>query len=162
MILTFIGTCLMLACACFICIISNKHYEKINIEYKEIISLLYTIKQKISTSSQKLSIIVSNVDSYPYLERTSFICDAKRVGIYQSFIDNSSKLSILDEDKMLLSKCFSELGKNMLTSEIENIGLCIESIEKNYEKILMEMPKKKKINNTVIICVALLCVILII
>jgi len=53
------------------------------------------------------------------------------------------------------------MGKNMISAELENIDICLKSLEKNYETIKLRTSSDKRVNNTVIICVTLLVLILI-
>ena len=159
---TIVGICMLLFCALYLCRMSGDYFERVEGEYREILSLLYTIKQKISTSGQRLSVILSNADGYILLNEYSFLGDARSFGLYSSFEKNKHKFIMKKDDKIILSDYFRDAGKGMLRSELENVEICIKELEKSHEKIKAESPSKKKVHNTLIICTALLCIILIV
>ncbi len=162
MFYSVIGVCVLFACGIYLCYISNTYYDRKNQEYKDIISFLYTVKQKIGSSSLKISVILSNLSGYRALAECGFIEDAKKTGIYSSFIKNNAKMVIDKEDKKILLDYFSTMGDNMLPVEIENIDICIHKLEESYKKYKDQLASKKKVNSTVIICITLLCIILIV
>lgn len=145
-----------------LCSASNKYVDnKVN-EYKEFLSLLHVIKQKIATCGTKIPVILESMDKFEYPCLCLFIKKAIDNGIYQAFIEHEKNFCINRDDKKILKSCFFDMGRNMLNAELQNIDQCIQIIQESYEKARCKSSSDKKVNNTVIICITLLVLILIV
>ena len=156
-----IGAIVILFCSVFACVGSNRYFDKKINEYKEFLSLFYLLKHKISSSATKINDIMDGIDESEYTDLRSFILKARIEGVYRSYVEIENELLINRDDKKIIKACFFDMGKNMISAELENIDICLKSLEKNYETIKLRTSSDKRVNNTVIICVTLLVLILI-
>lgn len=161
MYISLFGVVVIISCSVALCGFSNKYCDKKLNEYKELLSLLYTLKNSISTSGIKINTILSNIDKFEYPNIYPFFSKAFEVGLFEAFLGFENDLSIAHDDKRTIKSCFFDMGKNMLKAEIENIDRCINAIEESYQKLKSKTTSDKKVNNTVIICITLLVLILI-
>ena len=104
---------------------------------------------------------MDGIDESEYTDLRSFILKARIEGVYRSYVEIENELLINRDDKKIIKACFFDMGKNMISAELENIDICLKSLEKNYETIKLRTSSDKRVNNTVIICVTLLVLILI-
>lgn len=163
MFFSLIGVCLLLFASVFSCIYSHSYLDKKDETYRELLSFLYTSKQKLSSSSAMLnSILTYTEEELIILEGVGFFKLAKESGLFSAFSSVAGKLLIENKDKKRLSDFFFDFGTNMLEAEIENITRCIADIESSYARVKNNIPDQKKVSSTVIICVTLLAIILII
>ena len=160
--MSFFGILLLLGSAVFLCKSAYSYYDRTLEYYREVLSFLYTVKQKISTSSTKITVILHDMDNLMLLCECGFIKKAGEQGVYTAYLSCEDKFMLDSEDKNILRGYFADMGKNMLCAEIENISRCITQLEAKYQTIMQQTPSKKKVSSTVIICIALLAVILIV
>ena len=162
MFYSLIGISMLLFASFVCCLYSNSYYDKKSELYRELLSFLYTAKQKMLASSAMLSSILSDTDDLSVLRSIGFFELAQSNGMRYAFETLKEKMNIEPDDKKALTELFSHFGSNTLYAEVENITRCIDDIENSYNNIKNKIPDMKKVSNTVIICVTLLAIILIV
>lgn len=160
--LTIFGTVLLLLGAAALCRNIFLRYDRTLQSYGELLRLLYVLRQKISTSALSPDKILDSDEGFDLLVSSGFISCAREKGLHIAF-EETEKMFFMDkEDKDMLHKYFSGFGGYMISAELENLSMVIESLEKKNGQIKSETPSKKKVASTVIVCCALMLIILII
>ena len=78
--MSFFGILLLLGSAVFLCKSAYSYYDRTLEYYREVLSFLYTVKQKISTSSTKITVILHDMDNLKLLCECGFIKKAGEQG----------------------------------------------------------------------------------
>ena len=159
---TILGTMFLLLGACALCKSVFIKYDRTVQCYREFLRLLYSLRQKISSSALSVEQILESDDGYEVLVSSGFISTARKKGLSAGFSESEKMFCMDREDVDMLRKYFVGFGTDMLVAEIENLSMVIEQIEKKYDLIKDDIPSKKKIASTVIVCGALMLIILII
>ena len=160
--LSVVGASLLLSGAFILCRMTFRYYDRVCSCYADLLKLMYVLRQKIGTSSLSVSQILETEEGYSVLGETQFLIIAKDEGIARAFNKCEKDMPIDKEDKQILKRYFAKFGSEMISAELENLNMAIESLEAKYEKIKAENPPKKKIGSTMIVCFALMVIILII
>ncbi len=144
------------------CKITFSYYDRVCSYYRELLKLLYSLRQKIGTSSLSLSQILDSEEGYIVLDENSFLSIARENGIAEAYSRCEKHFPVEKEDKLILRRYFSQFGFEMLSAELENLNIVIESFEKKFDKIKSDNPSKKRISSTMIVCCTLMLIILIV
>ena len=120
--------------------------------YKETLTLLTVIKERMSTTSMRLCDILGEIRSLSFMQTCGFIEKAKSDGLYRAFISHKKLFTLDDRDKSILCDYFRNAGKNLLGEEIKNISDTIEHFQRKYNELKISIPKSKKVCVAVIIC----------
>ena len=160
--ITIFGTVLLLFGAAALCWNVFLKYDRTLQSYTELLRLLYTLRQKISTSALSLEKILDTDEGFDLLISTGFLSCAREKGLDVAFKESEKQFFMDREDKDMLRRYFSGFGGSMMSAELENLSMVIESLEKKHRQKKNETPSKKKVASTVIVCCALMLIILII
>ncbi len=157
-----IGTSLVFLGTTALCRGVFSYYDRKTQSYGEFLRLLYILRQKIGTSAMSPVRILEEEEGLELLDSLGYIEKARQYGLYHAFADTEKCFCMDKEDKMLLKKYFSGFGSDMMSSELENLSLVIDTFERKHGQVRTEMPAKKKIASVMIVCCAMMLIIMII
>lgn len=137
-------------------------YDKTEYSYRDILTLLYVMKDKISAHSMPLSSILNVSIQLPYLSEIDFVETARESGFVYALENNRNKLMIDEQDYEMLYNFFLSLGCSTRSYVLENLSCTIKELEKKYEQTKALTIQKKKVSSTVIVCSFLILIIFLI
>ena len=91
---------------------------------------------------------ISEGFSSPLLGGTGFFENIRKKGLYPAYLECESQILPTEEEKKLLRRFFSTVGKGYIQDEIKLMSLTSEEFSRMLDKERAAMPKEKKITMT--------------
>ena len=154
-----IGVVMIAISVLVFCISVNRYHEFKSKIYAELCYLLTLLNNKMNVTNSKVSDIISDIEPPHYLNSIKFLDDAKTNGLYKAFSIHADKMYLDKSDRELLSGYFKDMGYEHITLENEKLEVCLAQLKKKSALIKNELNKKKKVSDTVIVCIGMLVIL---